>query len=44
MLELYKIADKLLAELKGMRKSGVDERKLQVYIKNILGYLQMETR
>jgi len=44
MSELYKIADKLIAELKGMRKSGADDRTIQEYTNKILDYIDEKTR
>jgi len=44
MYELYKIADKLLAELKRIRKSGTDERTLQEYTNKIIDYLDEKSR
>jgi len=44
MLELYKIADQLLEELKTLRKSGTSERTIQEYINKILDYLDEKSR
>jgi len=44
MSELYKIADKLLAELTRLRKSGTDERTIQEYTNKILDYLDEKSR
>lgn len=44
MSELYKIADKLLAELHRMEKSGTDKRTIEQYAIQILDYLDEKTR
>lgn len=44
MYELYKIADKLLAELKRIEKSGAPKRTVQEYSIKIIDYLDEKTR